>query len=65
VTLKPWVVIGVDTPVRGVLVRVLASNPVDREFEPRLSQTKDIGIWCFAFNHVKEKEENYIDPKSE
>jgi hypothetical protein len=34
----------------GVMVSVLASSVVDREFESRLGQTKDynIGICCFT-----------------
>ena len=36
--------------IGGVRVSVLASNAVDRGFEPRSSQTKDfkIGICCFS-----------------
>ena len=36
--------------IGGVMVNVLASNAVDRGFEPRSSQTKDfnIGICCFS-----------------
>ena len=36
------------------MVRVLASNEVDRGFEPRSSQTKDykIGICCFSAKHA-------------
>ena len=36
------------------MVRVLASNAVDRGFEPRSSQTKDykIGICCFSAKHA-------------
>ena len=37
-----------------VMVSVLASSAVDREFEPRLGQTKDykIGIRCFSAKHA-------------
>jgi hypothetical protein len=36
------------------LIPYLASCTVDREFEPRLSQTKDynIGIWCYSTIHT-------------
>ena len=36
------------------MVSVLASSAVDREFEPRSSQTKDytIGICCFSAKHA-------------
>ena len=36
--------------IGGVMVSVLASGTVDREFEPRSGQTKDykIGICCFS-----------------
>ena len=36
--------------IGGVMVTVLASSAVDREFEPRSGQTKDykIGICCFS-----------------
>ena len=36
------------------MVSVLASNAVDRGFEPRSSQTKDykIGICCFSAKHA-------------
>ena len=38
----------------GVIVSVLASSAVNREFEPRSGQTKDykIGICCFSAKHV-------------
>jgi hypothetical protein len=38
----------------GVIVSVLASSAVDREFEPRSGQTKDyeIGICCFSAKHT-------------
>ena len=37
-----------------VMVSVLASSAVDREFEPRSGQTKDykIGICCFSAKHT-------------
>ena len=36
--------------IGGVMVSVLASSVVDREFEPRSGQTKDykIGMCCFS-----------------
>jgi hypothetical protein len=36
--------------IDGVMVSMLASSVVNREFEPKLSQTKDykIGICCFS-----------------
>ena len=36
------------------MVSVLTSSEVDREFEPRLGQTKDyeIGICCFSTKHT-------------
>ena len=34
--------------IGGVMVSVLASNAVDRGFEPRLGQTKDYTIDCVA-----------------
>jgi hypothetical protein len=38
----------------GVMVSVLASSAVDREFEPRSGQTKEnkIGICCFSATHA-------------
>jgi hypothetical protein len=38
----------------GVMVIVLASSAVDREFEPRSGQTKhyQIGIFCFSTKHA-------------
>ena len=40
--------------IGGIMVRVLASNAVDRGFEPRSSQTKDykIGICCFSAKYA-------------
>ena len=40
--------------IGGVMVCVLASNAVDRGFEPRSGQTKDykIGICCFSAKHA-------------
>jgi hypothetical protein len=40
--------------IRGVMVSTLASNTVDRGFEPWLGQTKDykIGICCFSAKHA-------------
>ena len=39
--------------IDGIMVIVLASSVVDREFEPQLGQTKDytIGIGCFPAKH--------------
>jgi len=38
--------------IGGVMVTVLTSSAVDREFEPRSSQTKnyEIGIYCLSAN---------------
>jgi len=38
----------------GVMISVLASDTVDRGFEPRTGQTKDykIGICCFSAKHA-------------
>jgi hypothetical protein len=40
--------------IGGVMIIVLASNAVDRGFEPRSSQTKDykIGICCFSAKYA-------------
>ena len=40
--------------VGGVMVSVLSSSAVDREFEPRSGQNKDyeIGICCFSAKHA-------------
>ena len=40
--------------ISGVMIIVLASNAVDRGFEPRSSQTKDykIGICCFSAKYA-------------
>ena len=40
--------------IGGVMVCMLASNVVDRGFEPRSGQTKDyeIGICCFSAKHA-------------
>ena len=42
------------TRIGGVMVNVLASNEVDRGFEPRPGQIKDykIGICCFSVKHA-------------
>jgi hypothetical protein len=39
--------------IGGVMVIVLASSAVDREFEPRSGQTKDykIGMCCLSAEH--------------
>jgi hypothetical protein len=38
----------------GVMVTVLTSSAVDREFDIRSGQAKDykIGIYCFSANHT-------------
>jgi len=43
-----------ENRIGGVILSVLASNPVDRGFEPRSGQTKDnkIGICCFPAKHA-------------
>jgi hypothetical protein len=40
--------------ISGVMVSVLASNAVDRGFEPRSDKTKDykIGMCCFSVKHA-------------
>ena len=40
--------------IGGVIICVLASSAVDREFEPRSGQTKDynIGTCCFSAKHA-------------
>ena len=40
--------------IGGVMVSVLASSAIDREFEPQSGQTKDyeIGICCFSAKHA-------------
>jgi hypothetical protein len=40
--------------IGGVLISVLASRAVNREFEPRSAYTKDykIGICCFFAKHA-------------
>ena len=40
--------------IGGVIVSVLDSGAVDREFEPRSGQTKDykIGMCCFSAKHT-------------
>ena len=46
------------------MVGVLASNVVDRVFEPRSGQTKDykIGICCFSGNHgaIRRKSKDWL-----
>jgi hypothetical protein len=41
--------------IGSVMVNVLHSSAVDREFEPRSGQTKDykIGICCFSAKHTE------------
>ena len=50
--------------IGGVMVCVLASNAVDRGFEPRSRQTKDykIGICCFSAKHaaLRKKSKNWL-----
>ena len=40
--------------IRGVMVSVLASNAIDRGFEPQSGHTKDYntGICCFSAKHA-------------
>jgi hypothetical protein len=40
--------------IGGVMVSVLASSAIDREFEPQTGQIKDynIGICCFSAKHA-------------
>jgi hypothetical protein len=44
----------VKNPIGGAIVSILASSAVNRQFEPRLGQTKDyeIGICCFSTKHT-------------
>ena len=48
----------------GVMVSVLDSSAVDREFEPRSGQTKDykIGIVCFSAKNttLRSKSKNWL-----
>jgi hypothetical protein len=46
--------------VGGVMVGVLTSSPVDREFDPRSSQTNDnkIGICCFSSKQAALRKKN-------
>ena len=50
--------------IGGVMVCMLASNAVDREFESRSGQTKDykIGICCFSAKHaaLSRKSKNWL-----
>ena len=43
-----------ENRVGGVMVSMVASNAVDRVFEPRLGQTIDykLGIYCFSAKHA-------------
>ena len=54
--------------IGGVMVSVLASNAVDRGFEPWSGQTKDsnIDICCFSAKHatIKEKEQILVGSES-
>jgi hypothetical protein len=49
-----------DKRISGVMVSVLNSSAVDRQFEPRLGQTKDykVGICCFSTKHVTLRKNN-------
>ena len=46
--------------IGNVMVNLLASSAVDREFEPRSCQTKDnkIGIYCLFTKHAALKSKN-------
>ena len=48
----------------GVMVSVLTSSVVDRQFEPRSDQTKDyeIGICCFSVKYaaLRRKSKNWL-----
>jgi hypothetical protein len=50
--------------IGGVMVSMLASSAVDREFESRSDQTKDykIGICCFSAKHtaLSRKSKNWL-----
>ena len=50
--------------IGGVMVSVLASSSVDREFEPRSGQTKDykIGICCFSAKYaaLRRKDKDWL-----
>ena len=50
--------------IGGVMVSVLASNVLDRGFEPRSGKTKDyeIGICCFSVNHAALRRKSYKNP---
>ena len=50
----------VPNPIGGVMVSVIALNPVDGGVEPRWCQTKDyeIGISCFSSNHASLRSKN-------
>ena len=45
----------ISNRIGGVMVSLLASNVVDRGFEPRPGQTKDytIGKYCFSAKHAE------------
>ena len=51
------------------MVSVIVSSAVDREFEPRLGQTKDyeIGICCFSGKHpaLRRKNKDWLGSESE
>ena len=54
-----------DNRIGGVMVSVLASNAIDRGFEPISGQTKDykMGICCFAAKHtaLRRKNKDWLD----
>jgi hypothetical protein len=45
----------INNRIGGVMVSLLASNAVDRGFEPRPGQTKDykIGMYCLSAKHTE------------
>ena len=55
--------------IGGVMVSVLATSAVDREFKPRSGQTKDykIGICCFSAKarSIKEKEQRLVQARNQ
>ena len=49
------VILETHNRIGGVIICVLASSAVDREFEPRSGQTKEdynIGTCCFSAKHA-------------
>ena len=53
-----------DNRIGGVMVSVLTSSTIDREFEPRSSQIEnyEIGVCCFSANHaaLKRKSKDWL-----